>query len=68
MNYNLVIVNDDEFVLFLHSYIIQDVRLHKSPKTFNSAPKALDFFATLAENTTAILLFSDVNMPVMYRI
>ncbi len=65
MSYNVVIVDDDEFALFLHSNLIQAVGLHKSPRTFNSALKALDFFAILAENTTPILLFLDINMPVM---
>jgi CheY-like chemotaxis protein len=65
MNYNVVVVDDDELVLFLHSNIIQAVGLDKSPKTFSSALKALDFFETLAENTTPILLFLDINMPVM---
>ena len=65
MSYNVVVVDDDEIILFLHSKIIQAVGLHKSPKTFNSAMKALDFFECLPDDTAPILLFLDINMPVM---
>jgi CheY-like chemotaxis protein len=64
MNYNVVVVDDDEIVLFLHSKIIQAVGLHESPKTFNSALKALEFFKSVSDDTP-ILLFLDINMPVM---
>ncbi|SDW06579.1 response regulator [Flavobacterium degerlachei] len=64
MNYNVVVVDDDEIVLFLHSKIIQAVGLHESPKTFNSALKALEFFKSVPDDTP-ILLFLDINMPVM---
>jgi CheY-like chemotaxis protein len=65
MNYNVVIVDDDELVLFLHSKIIEVVGLHQSPRTFNTAIKALEFFETLPNDTMPILLFLDINMPVM---
>jgi CheY-like chemotaxis protein len=65
MNYNVVVVDDDEIILFLHSKIIQAVGLHKSPKTFKSAMEALDFFESLSDNLVPILLFLDINMPVM---
>lgn len=60
-----MVVDDDEIILFLHSKIIQSVGLHKSPKTFSSARKALDFFDSLSPETAPILLFLDINMPVM---
>jgi CheY-like chemotaxis protein len=65
MSYNVVVVDDDEIILFLHRKIIQAVGLHKSPKTFNSAMKVLDFFESLSGDTEPILLFLDINMPVM---
>lgn len=65
MSYNVVVVDDDEIILFLHSKIIQAVGLHKSPKTFNSAIKAIDFFESLSDDSGPILLFLDINMPVM---
>jgi CheY-like chemotaxis protein len=65
MSYKVVVVDDDEIILFLHSKIIQAVGLHNSPKTFNSALKALEFFESLSRDDEPILLFLDINMPVM---
>jgi hypothetical protein len=42
MSYNVVVVDDDEIILLLHNKIIQELA-HDSPKTFNSAHKALTF-------------------------
>jgi two-component SAPR family response regulator len=42
MSYNVVVVDDDEIILLLHNKIIQEVA-QDSPKTFNSAHKALTF-------------------------
>ncbi|TDE04934.1 response regulator [Flavobacterium hiemivividum] len=65
MSYQVVIVDDDEIILFLHSKIIQGIGLDLSPKTFNSALKALEFFENLSIDDEPILLFLDINMPVM---
>lgn len=65
MNYNVVVVDDDEIILFLHRKIIQSVGLHQEPKVFNSAQKALDFFDKMESDGLPILLFLDVNMPIM---
>jgi CheY-like chemotaxis protein len=65
MSYHVVVVDDDEIILLLHNKIIQGVGLHDAPKTFNSAHKALDFFDSLSNDGESILLFLDINMPVM---
>ena len=65
MSYSVVVVDDDEIILFLHSKIIKAVGLHDSPRTFNSGTKALDFFDSLSNDEEPILLFLDINMPVM---
>ena len=65
MSYSVVIVDDDEIILFLHSKIIQAIGLDFSPKTFSSAHKALDFFESSSADDEPILLFLDINMPVM---
>lgn len=65
MNCNVVIVDDDEIILFLHSKIIQKAGLHKTPKTFNSAEKALFLFENRPNKDESVLLFLDINMPVM---
>jgi hypothetical protein len=54
MSYNLVVVDDDE-VIFLFSMYFKG-GLQDSPKTFNSAHKALTFFDSLS-NDESILLF-----------
>jgi CheY-like chemotaxis protein len=64
MSYNVVVVDDDEIIL-LHNKIIQRVWPPDSPKTFNSAHKALTFFNSLSNDGESILLFLDINMPVM---
>jgi two-component SAPR family response regulator len=43
MSYNVVVVDDDEIILLLHNKIFKRLA-HDSPKTFNSAHKALIFF------------------------
>jgi two-component SAPR family response regulator len=57
MSYNVVVVDDDEIILLLHNKIIQEVGLQDSPKTFNSAHKALTFFDSLSNDGESILLF-----------
>jgi len=65
MNYKVVVVDDDELILFLHSRIIQVSGFHTTPKTFNSAQKALDYFVEIGDDEEPILLFLDINMPIM---
>ena len=65
MSYDVVIVDDDEIILFLHSKIIQAVGLADLPKTYNSATKFLNFVDSLSRDRKSILLFLDINMPVM---
>jgi CheY-like chemotaxis protein len=63
MSYNVVVVDDDEIILLLHNKIIQEIGLQDSPKTFNSAHKALTFSAFLMMGIHFVVL--DINMPVM---
>jgi CheY-like chemotaxis protein len=65
MSYDVVVVDDDDIILFLHSKAIQASGLHEQPKTFSSATEALDFFDSLSIHSQPILLFLDINMPVM---
>nr|WP_314898140.1 response regulator [uncultured Flavobacterium sp.] len=65
MNFTVAVVDDDNIILFLHKKILQKEKLEESPHTFNSAKKALDFFDTLPDDAKPILLFLDINMPVM---
>ena len=65
MNLIVVVVDDDNVILFLHKKILQKAKFDESLYTFNSAKKALDFFDKLPDNAEPILLFLDINMPVM---
>ncbi|MFV8326078.1 response regulator [Flavobacterium sp. ZS1P14] len=65
MDFTIAVVDDDTIILFLHKKIIQKEKLEEAPHTFNSAKKALDFFDTLPDDAKPILLFLDINMPVM---
>lgn len=65
MNLRVVLVDDDDIILFLHKKILKKAKFEELPHTFNSAKKALDFFADYDDNNNPILLFLDINMPVM---
>ncbi len=65
MNFTVAVVDDDNIILFLHKKILQKEKFQESPHTFNSAKKALDFFDTIHDSAKPILLFLDINMPVM---
>lgn len=65
MNLIVAVVDDDSIILFMHKKILQKAKFQESPHTFNSAKKALDFFDKIDDNAKPILLFLDINMPVM---
>lgn len=65
MNFTVAVVDDDNIILFMHKKILQKAKFQESPHIFNSAKKALDFFDTIHDSAKPILLFLDINMPVM---
>jgi two-component SAPR family response regulator len=65
MDFTVAIVDDDEICLIVHKRIIEITKFHNEARTFNSAKKALDFFATLVDTSKPVLLFLDINMPDM---
>lgn len=64
MDFNLIIVDDDEIILMLLKRIVQKSGFHDDPHFFNSAEKALSCISEM-EETNPILVFLDINMPVM---
>jgi CheY-like chemotaxis protein len=64
MDFNLIIVDDDEIILMLLKRIVQKSGFHDAPHFFNSAEKALSCISEM-EETKPILVFLDINMPVM---
>lgn len=65
MKLNVVITDDDESVLFLHSIIIKDNNFSDDPATFCNGKKTLEYLAENAERGEAHLILLDLNMPVM---
>lgn|ERR1017187_5308022 len=65
MDFTVAIVDDDEICLMVHKKILEMTKFHSNPQTFNSAKKALDFFATLSDKAKPVLLILDINMPEM---
>ncbi len=64
MDFNLVIVDDDEINLMLLKRIIQKAGFHDNAHFFNSAEKAIMCINEI-EASKPILVFLDINMPVM---
>jgi len=65
MQPKILIIDDDEIVLFLHSVILEDTGTRDAPEKFGSAQAALRYLDRYAENGRQFLLLLDINMPVM---
>lgn len=64
MNMDIVIVDDDAVVLFLHKVLIQKT-FSGSISEYHNASAALEFVLKKAENSQPILILLDINMPGM---
>ncbi|WP_111671015.1 response regulator [Algoriphagus litoralis] len=60
---NVLIIDDDPGVLFLHKIIVREGNLCKNPLTFSEAENALEFILTIDAESSKILIFLDINMP-----
>ena len=60
-----MIVDDDDMCLLLHKHFIETANFHNAPQAFNSSQKALDFLKSLPDDNEPVLLFLDINMPVI---
>jgi CheY-like chemotaxis protein len=65
MEFIAMIVDDDEICLMLHRHFIETTNFHDAPQSFSTAQKALDFLESLPDHSVPVLLFLDINMPVM---
>ena len=61
----VLIVDDDPSVLFLHKVIIKGGKLHPTPKPFSDPQVALAFILDQDSDASRILIFLDINMPKM---
>ncbi|NJW52353.1 response regulator [Salinimicrobium oceani] len=62
MNLDVVIVDDDAVVLFLHKVLIKKSPLPSAIHDFRSAKEALPFVVERSK-TQKLLIFLDINMP-----
>lgn len=62
MNLDIVIVDDDAVVLFLHKILIKKSPLPSTVKDFLDAREALDY-VTERSREHRLLVFLDINMP-----
>ena len=65
MEFTTVIVDDDEISLLLLKQIIKITNFHVAPQIFNGAQKALDFLQGRPDKNLPVIIFLDINMPIM---
>ncbi|NEU07399.1 response regulator [Flavihumibacter sp. R14] len=64
-NLNVLVVDDDEVVLFLHDLMVRESGLSLSPHIFATGKSALEFLKDNYSEAENYLIFLDINMPVM---
>jgi response regulator of citrate/malate metabolism len=65
MTLNLLLIDDDAMVIFIHQSILESVQLTKKPLVFRHGKEVLDFLIENNVADTHHLLMLDINMPVM---
>ena len=60
---NVLIIDDDPAILFLHKVITKGGKLHPAPKTFAFPEAALAYILENDSRGSRILIFLDINMP-----
>ncbi len=65
MNYELLMVDDDELFLVLNKRELVKSGFHLEPKSFLDAENALTHLKTLDQPDKKTLVFLDINMPQM---
>jgi CheY-like chemotaxis protein len=63
MNYELLMVDDDELFLVLNKRELVKSGFHLEPKSFLDAESALTFLKSLDQPEKKVLVFLDINMP-----
>lgn len=62
MDLDVVVIDDDAVVLFLHKVLIQKSSLPSNVNAFSSAGQALEFMRQRSTRKN-LLIFLDINMP-----
>ena len=65
MSLKVLIVDDDDIVVFIHSLIVKDSGLTNAPDIFKNGKTAYDFIFEQQDENNQYLVFLDLNMPVM---
>ena len=65
MNYELLMVDDDELFLVLNKRELVKSGFHLEPKSFLDAESALTYLKSLDQPSKKVLVFLDINMPQM---
>jgi CheY-like chemotaxis protein len=65
MKMKVLIVDDDEVVLFLHDIMVRESGLSATPLVFNNGSKALAYLNEQTRQDEKYLMLLDINMPVM---
>lgn len=61
----VIIVDDDEMVIFLHKIILKEAGLTDRPVTATNGKEALEYMVKNPKKDEKYLLFLDINMPDM---
>lgn len=64
MHPQVLIVDDDSIILFLHRIIIKDSGISQAPLTFENGQEALNYLDSQQPDQD-VIIFLDLNMPVM---
>ncbi|MBC7389166.1 MAG: response regulator [Opitutaceae bacterium] len=65
MSLKVLIIDDDEVVLYIHKIMVMNSNLSLDPITFLNGKKTLDFLISDYSPAHKYLLLLDINMPIM---
>lgn len=65
MSLKVLIVDDDDVIVFLHKMEVEENGLSSEPLSFENGKDALDYLTSEIGGDQVFLIFLDINMPVM---
>ncbi|WP_316757675.1 response regulator [Pedobacter aquatilis] len=65
MHHEIILIDDDEFALYLQEMVLCNFIANKQPYLFNNAQDALSFLDDQSPEISNYLIFLDINMPTM---
>jgi CheY-like chemotaxis protein len=65
MTLKILVVDDDETIVFLHEFMVKESGLSGEPISFYNGKETLDYLLANAESEDAYLILLDINMPIM---